>query len=210
MKILVTAGPTREFMDPVRFLTNRSSGKMGYALAAAAVDRDHDVRLISGPVAIEVPACVAHIPVESTAEMLAAVRAHASWCDVLIMAAAPADFRPVHRASQKLKKATMPPSLELEPTEDILCQVAGQKRNGQFFVGFAAETQSVMDEARRKLEAKSLDMIVANNVTDAGAGFEVDTNRVTVMMPGREPDPWPLMAKRRLADLLIQRIEEAI
>ncbi len=208
MKILVTAGPTREAIDPVRFLSNRSSGKMGYAVAEVAAEMGHEVRLVSGPVAIDEPSGVATVEqVISAADMLDAVLANFEWCDVLVMCAAVADWRPKVVADQKLKKdgAGDVMTLELERTVDIL-QVVGGKKKSQVLVGFAAETENVLDEARRKLVAKGLDMIVANDVSRDDAGFGVDTNAVTFVTEGAETK-MPLMSKRNVAAVLVELLE---
>jgi len=205
MRILVTAGPTREALDPVRFLSNRSTGKMGYAIAAVAAERGHEVRLISGPVALEAPGGVAVSPVVSAADMLDAVLGDLGWCDALVMSAAVADWRPKSVAAEKLKKAEMAASLELERTEDILKTVAEMKQ-GQIVVGFAAETENLLTEARRKLQAKQLDLIVANDVSRPDAGFAVDTNAVT-LITAETADALPLMSKREVAKRLLQWLE---
>jgi len=205
MRILVTAGPTREALDPVRFLSNRSTGKMGYAIAAVAAERGHEVRLISGPVALEAPGGVAVSPVVSAADMLDAVLGDLGWCDALVMSAAVADWRPKSVAAEKLKKAEMAATLELERTEDILKAVAEVKQ-GQVVVGFAAETEDLLTEARRKLQAKQLDLIVANDVSRPDAGFAVDTNAVTLVTADRA-DALPLMSKREVAKRLLQWLE---
>jgi len=208
MKILVTAGPTREAIDPVRFLSNRSSGKMGYAVAEVAAEMGHEVRLVSGPVARYEPSGVATVEqVISAADMLDAVLANFEWCDVLVMCAAVADWRPKVVADQKLKKdgAGDVMTLELERTVDIL-QVVGGKKKSQVLVGFAAETENVLDEARRKLVAKGLDMIVANDVSRDDAGFGVDTNAVTFVTEGAETK-MPLMSKRNVAAVLVELLE---
>jgi len=206
MNILVTAGPTREFMDPVRFISNRSSGKMGYAIAAAAQARGHDVVLISGPVAIPAPVGVQLVPVVSAADMLSAVEGHLEASDALIMAAAVSDWRPAVRSDQKLKKLKTGPELVLEPTEDILLKIR-PKKGRRMVVGFAAETSGVEAEARRKLESKGLDMIVANDVTQPDAGFDVDTNRVVLITPKSDPLLLPLMSKREVGDRIVEWVE---
>ncbi len=206
MKILVTAGPTREALDPVRFLSNRSSGKMGYAIAAVAQKRGHDVRLVSGPVALDAPCGVGVSHVVSASEMQDSVLNAFSWCDALVMSAAVADWRPRSFAAEKLKKRDMVASLELERTPDILMSVSRVKRN-QIVVGFAAETENLLAEARRKLKAKALDLIVANDVSRADAGFEVDMNAVMlVSLEGEET--LPLMSKLDVSDRLIEWIEK--
>jgi putative hydrolase of HD superfamily len=206
MRMLVTAGPTREFIDPVRFLSNRSSGKMGYAVAVAARDRGHEVVLVSGPVALPAPYGIEHVAVVSAADMLAAVQARVEWCDVLIMAAAVADWRPVAVADQKIKKIGRMPELRIEPTPDILRAVRDRKGT-RTFVGFAAETETLLDEGRRKLRDKGLDAIMANDVSRADAGFDVDTNRVTFLTSDGAESEWPLMAKTEVADRLMAWIE---
>ncbi|MBT3295883.1 MAG: hypothetical protein HN919_07435 [Verrucomicrobia bacterium] len=180
MNILVTAGPTREALDPVRFLSNRSSGRMGYAIAAAAAQAGHAVRLISGPVALETPAGVERIDVVSAQAMADAVQAHVTWCEALVMAAAVADWRPATVSPAKLKKHAGTLTLELERTPDILASVQPLK-GARIYVGFAAETGDPEAEARRKLAAKGLDLIVANDVSRPDAGFEVATNAVMLI-----------------------------
>ncbi|MCE9614938.1 MAG: phosphopantothenoylcysteine decarboxylase [Lentisphaerae bacterium] len=206
MRILVTAGPTREPIDPVRFLSNRSSGKMGYAIARAGVARGHHVVLVSGPVSLTCPEGVVLVRVETAAEMLAAVQAQLPACDALIMAAAVADWRPRTVAKQKQKKGDTAPVLELERTADIL-EAIRPRKDHRVYVGFAAETEHVLDEAQRKLEAKGLDAIVANDVSRADAGFEVDTNQVTLIAAGHAPESWPLMTKTAVAERLLAWVE---
>jgi phosphopantothenoylcysteine decarboxylase/phosphopantothenate--cysteine ligase len=206
MKILVTAGPTREALDPVRFLSNRSTGKMGYAVAAVAAAQGHEVHLISGPVSLEVPEGVAVSRVVTAAAMLEAVLADLEWCDALVMSAAVADWRPKTVAAGKLKKADMSATLELERTADILQAVAEQKQ-AQIVVGFAAETENLLAEAQRKLAAKGLDLIVANDVSRPDAGFEVDTNAVTFVSAEGVAE-LPLMSKREVAERLVLWLEQ--
>ncbi len=206
MRILVTAGPTREFIDPVRFISNRSSGKMGYAIAAAARARGHEVILISGPVSIPVPAGVKMVPVISAAEMLAAVENHLEASDALIMAAAVADWRPAVICQQKTKKLKASSELRLEPTADILLAIKSRKGK-RVIIGFAAETNELELEARRKLESKGLDMIVANDVSQSDAGFDVDTNRVVFITKTSEPLVLPLMSKREVGERIIEWAE---
>ncbi len=183
MNMLVTAGPTREAIDPVRFLSNRSSGKMGFAVAAAGAAAGYKVRLIAGPVALPTPPGVERVDVVSAAEMYEAVSRQVAWCDALVMAAAVADWRPAVPAAHKLKKSAATLHLELVRTVDILTALKPVK-GARVFVGFAAETGDPAVEAARKLAAKGLDMIVANDVSRADAGFEVDTNAVTLIEPG--------------------------
>ncbi len=180
MKVLVTAGPTREAIDPVRFVSNRSSGKMGYAIASAALAAGHSVRLVSGPVALEPPPGIRTVRVVSAADMLAAVERNLAWCDVLVMAAAVADWRPKHPARHKLKKSDGPPRIEWEPAPDILRAIAPRKKTNQLFCGFAAETRNLAREARRKLHEKNLDVLAANDVSRRDRGFESDRNELHV------------------------------
>jgi len=203
MHVLVTAGPTREPIDPVRFISNRSSGKMGYAVAAAFAARGHEVVLVSGPVALAAPAGVSRVQVQTADEMLAAVSARLEWCGALVMAAAVADWRPRRAAAAKLKKAAMPVALELEAAPDILRALA-ERKGGRVFVGFAAETGDPLPEARRKLREKKLDLIVANDVSRAGSGFEADTNKVTLLPAGGAPIDLPLMSKRGVAERIAE------
>ncbi len=203
MKILVTAGPTREKIDPVRFISNRSSGKMGYALAQAARELGHEVVLVSGPVALTPPENVEVVKIESAAEMAAAVKAAAPGCGVVIMAAAVADYRPAHAAEHKLKKRPGELFLELERTEDILKSLGEMKRPGQLLVGFAAETEELLTNAAGKLERKNLDWIVANTVSD---GFGTDTDQVTLLgRNGRRIDV-PRAAKSMVARRILDEI----
>lgn len=206
MKILITAGPTREYIDPVRFLSNRSSGKMGFAIAEAAAARGHEVTLICGPVALGTPPEVSRIDVDSAREMLAAVQRELPEHDALIMSAAVSDFRPRSMSPLKLKKSSMPPVIELEQNPDILKTIQPDK-GSRIFVGFAAETDNIHVEAARKLREKGLDLIVANDITQADAGFDVDTNRVTLIYPDREPQHLPLMTKAELGQKLIDFVE---
>ena len=252
MKLLVTAGPTREPIDPVRFISNRSSGKMGYAVAAIALKRGHSVVLISGPVALKPPKGALRINVTTAADMLTAVRKNIKKCDALVMAAAVSDFRPAIFAAKKLKKNNISPffarkscgfpqggssvtkaamedktafvasqgsakmprglsrgaslSLPLKLTPDILKAVASAKGK-RIFVGFAAETGRLRPEALRKLREKNLDLIVANDVSRPDAGFETDTNRVTLFSAGGKHVKLPLMTKEKVAGHIIKWIE---
>jgi len=209
MKLLVTAGPTREFIDPIRFISNRSSGKMGYAVARAGVARGHDVTLISGPVHLPPPPGVRLFQVVSAVEMLDCVKKHLRPNDALVMAAAVADWRPKRPAPRKLKKRDPLRTLELERTRDILLSI--RKMKGQrVFVGFAAETDHVVAEARRKLAEKGLDLIVANDVSRSDAGFDVDTNRTTFLTPGGPPQALPVMSKDRVGMRIVRWIEGAM
>ena len=206
-RVLVTAGPTREAIDPVRFISNRSSGKMGVALAAAAWRRGADVTLVSGPLGVAAPVGVHVVRVETTAEMETAVADALPTSDVLIMSAAPADFRPEATASQKIRRAGAPPSISLAPTADILRATAGRRAPGTVVVGFALETENGVASAQGKLASKGLDLIVLNDVTEEGAGFEVDTNRVTLIAPTGAPVVLPLMTKPEVADAILDRVE---
>ena len=207
MNILITAGPTREHLDPVRFLSNRSTGKMGFATAQAAAERGHSVTLIAGPVSLVTPQCVTRVDVVSAADMLAAVERALPHCDALVMSAAVADWRPEQTSDAKLKKSEMNPMLRLVPNPDILKTIMPQKGH-RVIVGFAAETGVPTAEAQRKLAAKGLDLIVANDVTTPGAGFAVDTNVVTLFSKDALPQALPLQSKLEIGRVLIQWIEE--
>lgn len=204
--VVVTAGPTREELDPVRFLSNHSSGKMGYAVARAARDRGARVILISGPVGLPAPRQVAMVRVTSAEEMHRAVMQHAEAAEVIIKAAAVADYRPVVRAERKTKKGGSEQlSVSLERNPDILAEL-GRAKGSRLLVGFAAETDDLLLNARQKLLDKNLDMIVANDVTEAGAGFDGDTNVVRLLTPDGEVEALPLMSKEAVADRLLDRI----
>ena len=181
MHIVISAGPTREAIDPVRYITNRSTGKMGYAIAEAARERGLLVTLVSGPVNLLPPEGVEVINIESAADMAKAMKSAAETADIIVMAAAVADYRPKQYSTSKVKKSDGDMCIELERTEDILLSLGKNKKPGQILVGFAAETENLLDNARRKLDKKNLDMIVANDVTKAGAGFDVDTNIATII-----------------------------
>jgi phosphopantothenoylcysteine decarboxylase/phosphopantothenate--cysteine ligase len=200
-KVLVTAGPNRERIDPVRFISNRSTGKMGYAVAAAAWRRGADVVLISGPTALDAPHGVRRIPITTAAEMLQAVLDELDAATMLFMAAAVADYRPAKPAAQKIKKQAGAMTLELERTADVLAQIANRKKT-QLLIGFAAETENVVENARRKLREKHLDMIVANDVAGANTGFEVDTNAV-ILIDERGREDVPLGTKEAVADAIL-------
>jgi phosphopantothenoylcysteine decarboxylase/phosphopantothenate--cysteine ligase len=181
IRCLVSAGPTREFFDPVRFISNPSSGKMGYAIAAAAVAQGWAVTLVSGPVSLPCPAGVERVEVVSAEDMFHAVDSRFDACDILIMSAAVSDYRPKTRSDHKVKKDKLELVVEMEPTLDILKTVAARKRTTQYVVGFAAETNDVETYARGKMLAKNCDMMVANNVGQPGAGFMSDSNRVILL-----------------------------
>ncbi|HET7005876.1 MAG TPA: bifunctional phosphopantothenoylcysteine decarboxylase/phosphopantothenate--cysteine ligase CoaBC, partial [Candidatus Binatia bacterium] len=198
-RLLITAGPSREPLDPVRYLSNRSSGKMGYALARAAVRRGAEVVLVSGPTALECPSGVRIIQVTTAAEMHAAVIREFATASVVVMAAAVADYRPVVIADQKIKRGKGAIELSLEPNPDIIKDL-GSNKNGKVLIGFAAETQDLTANAAKKLREKNLDMIVANNVTEAGSGFDGDTNVATILDRKGLTQSLPLMSKDELAD----------
>ncbi|MEP6992680.1 MAG: bifunctional phosphopantothenoylcysteine decarboxylase/phosphopantothenate--cysteine ligase CoaBC [bacterium] len=207
-QVLVTAGPTREALDPVRFLSNHSSGRMGVAIAAAAWRRGADVTLVAGPLSVPVPVGVAHVAVESTTAMRDAVRAHIGAADVVVMSAAPADYQPQQVAPGKLKKTGGARSIDLMETPDILISTREHRRAGAVVVGFALETDDLLANARRKLAAKDLDMVVLNAANEPGAGFGADTNRVTLVRRGvEEPEELPLLTKCDVADEILDRVE---
>ncbi len=208
-RVVVTAGGTQEPVDPVRVLTNRSSGKQGFALAQAALDAGADVTLIATPGALPIPAGLEYIPVEAASQMEQAVLKACQNADALLMAAAVADFRPVNPAAQKIKKSSGIEAISLEPTTDILAAVAAQRgRTGLplAVVGFAAETQNLLANAQSKLRAKRLDMIAANDVSAPGSGFAVDTNRVTLLYPSGKSETLPLATKAEVAERIIAEV----
>ena len=208
LRVLVTAGPTREPLDPVRFITNRSSGKMGYAIAEAAQKRGAHVTLVSGPVSIAAPGGVAMVSVQSTEDLLQQMTELAPQQDIIIQAAAPADYRAETVAPQKMKKnGDKGLKLKLVPTPDVARAVGELKQKDQTLVGFAAETENLADNAQKKLDSKNLDMIVANDVTKPGAGFDVDTNIAMLITRGKQTE-LPLMSKRALADAILDRVLE--
>lgn len=211
-KVLVTAGPTQEALDPVRYLTNHSSGKMGYAIAQAAARRGAQVTLVSGPVALKRLPYVETVDVVSAQEMFEAVAARAAEQDILIKAAAVADYRPMMVAEDKMKKSDDALSIPLERTQDILGWLGQHRRPGQFLCGFSMETQNMVENSRKKLEKKQVDMIAANNLKVEGAGFGVDTNLLTLITKDGL-DELPLVSKEAAADLLLdhilKRMEEA-
>lgn len=204
-RVLVTAGPTVERIDPVRYITNRSSGKMGYAIAEAARDRGAEVTLVSGPVNLAAPTGVEVVKIESSAELCEAVLSRGDWADVVIQAAAPADYTPARVAQSKIKKTGAGMTLELVNTTDIAKALGERKRKGQVLVAFAAETDRVLENAKGKLEKKNADLIVANDVTRPGAGFGVDTNVVTLITREDEKS-LPVMSKRDVADAILDRV----
>ena len=223
-KVVVSAGGTHEPLDPVRVLTNKSSGKQGYAVAQAAVDAGAEVILVSAPTSLAPPVGARLVPVQTAREMLDAVMKETATADILVMAAAVADFRPRHMAADKLKTRDGVPQLELEATEDILKAVAARKRSPepaarggasadqtestgpQIVIGFAAESRDLLENAADKLKSKNLDLIVANDITAPDAGFGTDTNRVTIIHENGERESLPLMSKSEVADAIIARI----
>ncbi|HEV2617803.1 MAG TPA: bifunctional phosphopantothenoylcysteine decarboxylase/phosphopantothenate--cysteine ligase CoaBC [Candidatus Acidoferrales bacterium] len=207
LTVLVTAGPTVEDVDPVRVLTNRSSGKMGYALADAAARRGAHVILISGPTELRAPAEIDWLPVRSTEEMHRTVRERASVADVVIMAAAVSDYRPASPEQNKIKRGTGKMMLELEPTTDILAEL-GRNKGAKILVGFAAETDHLAENARHKLATKGADIIVANDVTQEGAGFDTETNIVTLFFRDSREIALPKMSKFDLANRILDQIAE--
>ena len=209
-QVIVTAGPTRESLDPVRIVTNRSSGKMGFRLAQAAWYRGASVHLISGPSAEPIPEGVTLERIETTQEMERAVANALPQADVLIMAAAPADYRPAHPGSAKRPRQDGAMSVEFEPTGDILVATRARRKPGALVVGFALETGDAIAKGRAKLERKALDLIVVNDALEPGAGFEVDTNRVTILGQGGAHWDLPLASKASVAESILDRVEAAL
>ena len=203
--VLVTAGPTCEDLDPVRYITNRSSGKMGYAVAEAAAKRGAKVVLISGPTALETPECVERVDVRTAAEMLRAVEARFAPVTIAVFAAAVTDYRPAERAAGKIKRAADELTIRLEANPDILATVARNKGE-RVVAGFAAETEHVAENARKKLEKKNADLIVANDVTAEGAGFDVDTNVVTIFTRDGREVPLPRLSKAEVAQRILDEV----
>jgi phosphopantothenoylcysteine decarboxylase/phosphopantothenate--cysteine ligase len=205
LRFLITAGPTREPLDPVRFISNPSSGRMGFALAEAAAAAGHSVCLIAGPTCIAPPSAHEVVRVTTAEQMRQAVMARLANADVLVMAAAVSDYRPKTFSAKKIKKGRSPLTLALEPTPDILIEAATTKGR-RMHVGFAAETENLVENARSKLEAKALDLVVANDLTEAGSGFGVETNRATLLWSDGRIEALPLMAKRELAEHIIAAV----
>ena len=203
--VLLTAGPTQEDLDPVRYLTNRSSGRMGYAVAEAAAQRGAKVILISGPTSLEIPEGATRVEVRTAAEMLKAVEENIDGATTAIFAAAVADYRPAEAANHKMKKTGAEITLRLEPNPDILATIA-RKKGHRLIVGFAAETNNVAENARKKLKEKNADLIVANDVTAEGAGFDVDTNVVTLFARDGRDLPLPKMTKREVAHRILDEV----
>ena len=208
--VLVTAGPTREPIDPVRVVTNRSSGKMGYRLAEAAWERGAEVVLVSGPVSLQPPVGVRLRSVETTADLEAAVADELRQADVLIMAAAPADFRPSRPSDAKRPRTDGALAIPMEPTADILRATVAARKPGSVIVGFALETGDAIQKARGKLERKALDLIVVNDALEPGAGFDVDTNRVAILDREGNARVVPLSSKREVADAILDAVEERL
>ena len=204
-KLLVTAGPTQESMDPVRYLTNHSTGKMGYAIAYRGMLRGADVTLVTGPTALEAPMFVKTVPVVTAEEMFDAVTAAAPEQDAIIMAAAVADYRPAVCAPEKQKKQLGDASIPLTRTKDILQYLGTQKRPGQLLCGFSMETEHMLENSRKKLERKNLDMICANNLKVKGAGFGTDTNVLTLLTKDQEQE-LPLLSKEAAGDLILDQL----
>jgi len=204
LRMLITAGPTREPLDPVRYLSNRSSGKMGYALAEAARALGHRVTLISGPVSLESPSGIRRLLVETAAQMQRAVQKESRSADVIIMAAAVVDYAPATKAVQKIKKGKSSLTLRLKRTPDILAELGKRKKSSQCLIGFAAETTDLEAHARRKLRSKNLDFIVANRVGKKGTGFESDHNEALLLARDGARVHFPRMTKQRLARLLMR------
>ena len=206
MNVLVTAGPTREAVDPVRFISNRSSGKMGVAIAESAWRRGASVTLVAGPLEVPIPSGVRVERVETTSEMSDAIGRLLPEKDILIMAAAPADFRPAATATNKIKRATGAKSIDLEATPDILASTRDRRKKDATVVGFALETTELIPNAEKKLADKGLDLVVANDALEPGAGFSGDTNRVTFIFPNGSRESLAMMPKSAVADEIIDRI----
>lgn len=204
-KILVTAGPTRESIDPVRYITNHSTGKMGYAIARVAACRGAEVTLVTGPTHIEKPGFVKTVEVESAKEMMRAVLLESKGQDAIIKAAAVADYRPAVTSQEKIKKESGEMNIPLERTDDILAYLGQHKREGQFLCGFSMETENVLENSRAKLKKKNLDMVVANSLKQEGAGFGTDTNVVT-LITGDGEEALKKMSKEAVADRILSRI----
>ncbi len=205
VRVLVTAGPTMEKIDPVRYISNHSTGKMGYAIARAAMMRGAEVTLVSGKTQLEPPMGVRTIDIVSAADMAEVVKGCAEKQDIIIKAAAVADYRPKYAADEKVKKKDEDLVIELERTEDILGYLGAHKRKGQFLCGFSMETEHMIENSRKKLEKKNLDLIVANNLKQSGAGFGTDTNIVTLLAK-EETIELPIMSKEEVADKLLDHI----
>ncbi|MCB0770553.1 MAG: bifunctional phosphopantothenoylcysteine decarboxylase/phosphopantothenate--cysteine ligase CoaBC [Flavobacteriales bacterium] len=210
-RMLITAGPTQEAIDPVRYIGNRSSGKMGFALAEEAAMRGATVELVTGPVSIALdrPGIV-RTDVTSAAEMAKACKSRSTDCHIVIMSAAVADYRPASPSTAKIKKKDSPLSIALEPTEDILAWMGRNRSEGQFLVGFALESDDGLAHAKGKMERKNVDMIVLNSLKDEGAGFGHDTNKVTLIGKDKDPVAFPLLSKSETARVILDHLESAI
>ena len=208
-KVLVTAGPTQEAIDPVRYITNHSTGKMGYAIAKNCMLRGAKVTLVTGKVAIEPPMCVDVIPVVSAADMAEAVKKAAQEQDIIIKTAAVADYRPANPAAEKIKKKEGDSSIQLERTEDILSYLGAHKREGQYICGFSMETENMLENSRAKLVKKNVDMIIANNLKVSGAGFGTDTNIVTIITEDDNKE-LKLMSKDDVAEFIVTEIRNRL
>ena len=204
--VLLTAGPTIEAIDPMRYITNHSSGKMGYAIATEAAKRGAEVILVSGPTQLECPKGVKRIDVQSARDMYKAVEEHFEWADVVIKTAAVADYRPEHVSTHKIKKDGGELVLRLVPNPDILKSL-GEKKKHQVLVGFAAETDHLLEYAKSKIEKKNLDFIVANNIVQSGAGFKGDTNIATIIKSNGEIVEYPQMTKNELGDIILDQVK---
>ena len=207
MKVLVTAGPTQEAIDPVRYITNHSSGKMGYSIAKACMLRGANVTLVTGKTALEPPKLVHVVPITTAKDMFNAVTSRSKDMDIIIKAAAVADYRPSQVSDEKVKKADAELSIPLERTDDILKYLGEHKLPNQFLCGFSMETENMLENSRKKLAKKNLDMIVANNLKIKGAGFETDTNIVTLITKNSETE-LPIMGKDDVAFRLLDAILE--
>ena len=206
--VLVTAGPTREALDPVRFIGNRSSGRMGFALASAAWRRGASVKVVAGPVSLPAPYGIEVFEVENTLEMLECIGEHLPEADISVLAAAVADYRPADPSEEKLKRVDVGPEMAVALVEnpDVARSTLDKRKAGSVSVGFALETTSLLENARAKLESKGFDLIVANNADEEGAGFEVDTNRVTLLRVQGEPEELPLLPKDEVAEVILDRV----
>lgn len=204
--VLVTAGPTVEEIDPMRYITNHSSGKMGYAIAQEAAKRGANVKLISGPTHLPCPAHVERIDIKSALDMEEEAKKHFSWSDVVIKAAAVADYRPAQRSQQKIKKSEDNLTIQLTRNPDIL-QELGKQKEHQILVGFAAETEELLKNAKEKLQKKNLDFIIANNIAKEGSGFQVDTNRATFIYKDGTINKHPMMSKTELANVILDEVK---
>lgn len=205
-RILISAGPTIEAIDPMRYITNHSTGKMGYAIAAKAAHRGAEVVLVSGPTGLDCPQGVKRVDVKSARDMYKAVHEHFEWADAVIKTAAVADYRPETESTQKIKKDGNSLILNLAPNPDILKSLGEQKKH-QILVGFAAETENVIEYAKQKIEKKHLDFIVANNIAQPGAGFKGDTNIVTIIKANGEATDYPQMAKSELGEIILDQVK---